>query len=180
MTQSSNNLIWVDLEMTGLDTNTDHIIEIATIITDEQLNKIEEGPVVAIHVDDDILANMDEWNTSQHRKSGLVDRVRNSPYSSADAERMTLEFIKQYVPAKTSPMCGSSICQDRRFMARLMPELENYFHYRNLDVTTVKILAGRWAPGKETYDKESKHLALEDIRDSIEELKFYRDRYFKI
>lgn len=180
MAQSSNNLIWIDLEMTGLDTNADHIIEVATIITDDRLNQIEEGPVVVIHVDDTILDSMDEWNTTQHRSSGLVDRVRNSRYSTADAERMTLEFVQKHVPAKCSPMCGSGICQDRRFMARLMPDLENYFHYRNLDVTTFKILAGRWAPGNETFDKDSKHLALDDIRDSIEELKFYREKYFKI
>jgi oligoribonuclease len=180
MTQSSNNLIWIDLEMTGLDTNTDLIIEIATIITDEQLNLVEEGPVIAIHVDDSILGGMDEWNTNHHTNSGLVERVRKSRYSTTEAERLTLEFVQKHVPANSSPMCGSSICQDRRFMARLMPELENYFHYRNLDVTTLKILAGRWAPGKETFDKESKHLALDDIRDSIEELKFYREKYFKI
>lgn len=180
MAQSSNNLIWVDLEMTGLDTNTDHIIEIATIVTDEQLNLVEEGPVIAIHADNAILDGMDEWNTIQHGKSGLVDRVKKSRYTPADAERMTLEFVQKHVPANSSPMCGSSICQDRRFMARLMPELEKYFHYRNLDVTTLKILVGHWAPGKETFEKESRHLALDDIRDSIEELKFYREKYLNI
>ena len=180
MTQSANNLIWIDLEMTGLDTNTDHIIEIATVITDEQLNLVEEGPVLAIHVDDAVLSSMDEWNTTQHTNSGLIERVRNSNYSTAAAERNTLEFVQKHVPPGCSPMCGSSICQDRRFMARLMPELEAYFHYRNLDVTTIKILASRWAPGQVVYEKESKHLALDDIRDSIAELKFYRERYFKI
>ena len=180
MTQSSNNLIWIDLEMTGLDTSSDRIIEIATIITDDQLTLIEEGPEIAIHVEDAVLDCMDEWNTTQHRNSGLVERVRNSTYRTADAERMTLEFVQKHVPSNCSPMCGSSICQDRRFMARLMPELENYFHYRNLDVTTLKILASRWAPGKQTFDKESKHLALDDIRDSIEELKFYREKYLNI
>ena len=180
MTQSSNNLIWIDLEMTGLDTDTDHIIEIATVITDEQLNIIEEGPELAIHVDDAVLNGMDEWNTTQHTASGLVGRVRECSCTTADAERKTLEFVQRYVPPNSSPMCGSSICQDRRFMARLMPELEAYFHYRNLDVSTVKILAARWAPGQASFEKESKHRALSDIRDSIEELKFFRERYFRI
>ena len=180
MAQSPSNLIWIDLEMTGLDTNADHIIEIATVITDEQLNMIEEGPVLAIHVDDAVLNSMDQWNTTQHTDSGLVGRVRNSNCTAAAAQRLTLEFLQQHVPPNCSPMCGSSICQDRRFMARLMPELEAYFHYRNLDVTTIKILAARWAPGQAPFDKESKHLALDDIRDSIEELKFYRARYLKI
>ena len=180
MAQSSNNLIWIDLEMTGLDTDTDHIIEIATVITDEQLNIIEEGPVLTIHVDDAVLNGMDEWNTTQHTNSGLVRRVRDSRCTTAEAERISLEFAQKHVPPNCSPMCGSSICQDRRFMARLMPELEAYFHYRNLDVTTIKILATRWAPGQAPFEKESKHLALDDIRDSIEELKFYRERYFRI
>jgi len=180
MAQSSNNLIWIDLEMTGLDTGTDHIIEIATAITDEQLNVIEEGPALAIHVDDAVLNGMDEWNTTQHGNSGLVTRVRNSKCTTVEAERITLEFVQRHVPPNSSPMCGSSICQDRRFMARLMPELEAYFHYRNLDVTTIKILAARWAPGQAPFEKESKHLALDDIRDSIEELKYYREKYFRI
>lgn len=180
MAQSPNNLIWIDMEMTGLDTDSDYIIEIATVITDEQLNIIEEGPVYAIHVDDAVLNGMDEWNTTQHTKSGLVGRVKDSKYTTAEAERETLEFIQKHVPSNSSPMCGSSICQDRRFMARLMPELEAYFHYRNLDVSTIKILASRWAPGQPPFEKESKHLALSDIRDSIEELKYYRKRYFSI
>lgn len=180
MTQSANNLIWIDLEMTGLNTNSDHIIEIATAVTDEQLNLVEEGPVVAIHVEDAVLNSMDEWNTTQHTNSGLVDRVRKSKYTSADAERATLEFLLKHVPPGCSPMCGSSICQDRRFLARLMPDLEAYFHYRNLDVSTIKILAGCWAPGQQAFEKESKHLAQDDIRDSIAELKFYRERYFNI
>lgn len=180
MTQSANNLIWIDLEMTGLDTYSDHIIEIATVITDEQLNLVEEGPILAIHAEDAVLNSMDEWNTTHHTGSGLVDRVKNSHYTTADAERITLEFLRKHVPPGCSPMCGNSICQDRRFMARLMPELEAYFHYRNLDVTTIKILAGRWAPGQGELEKESKHLAMDDIRDSIAELKFYREKYFRI
>ncbi|MBI4005467.1 MAG: oligoribonuclease [Gammaproteobacteria bacterium] len=177
MIQSPDNLIWLDLEMTGLDTDNDYIIEIATIITDNQLNILEEGPVIAIHQDDAILQAMDEWNTKQHAKSGLIDRVRNSRYTTADAERMTLTFVEKFVPAKTSPMCGNSICQDRRFLHRLMPQLEQYFHYRNLDVSTVKELVKRWYPEKEQYEKESTHIALEDVRNSINELRFYQEKY---
>ncbi len=177
MIQSPDNLIWLDLEMTGLDTDNDYIIEIATIITDNQLNILEEGPVIAIHQDDTILQTMDEWNTKQHAKSGLIDRVRNSRYTTADAERMTLAFVEKFVPAKISPMCGNSICQDRRFLHRLMPQLEQYFHYRNLDVSTIKELVKRWYPGKEQYEKESTHIALEDVRNSINELRFYQEKY---
>jgi len=177
MIQSPDNLIWLDLEMTGLDTDNDYIIEIATIITDNQLNILEEGPVIAIHQDDAILQAMDEWNTKQHAKSGLIDRVRNSRYTTADAERMTLAFVEKFVPAKTSPMCGNSICQDRRFLHRLMPQLEQYFHYRNLDVSTVKELVKRWYPEKEQYEKESTHIALEDVRNSMNELRFYHEKY---
>lgn len=180
MTQSADNLIWIDLEMTGLNPVTDYIIEIATIITDSQLKVIEEGPVVAIHVDDAVLAGMDAWNTKQHTRSGLVDRVRRSGHRAADAERITLAFVQKHVPPDVSPMCGNSICQDRRFLARLMPTLEAYFHYRNLDVSTVKMLVNRWAPKEEQFNKESSHLALEDIHDSIVELRFYRERYFNI
>ena len=178
MTQSKNNLIWIDLEMTGLDTDKDYIIEIATIITDNQLNILEEGPIIPIHQDEEILQGMDNWNTCQHSKSGLVERVRNSDYSTADAERLTLDFIEKYVPEKVSPMCGNSICQDRRFLHRLMPELEQYFHYRNLDVSTLKEITRRWYPHEQQFDKESIHLAMNDIYDSINELKYYRDHYF--
>ena len=144
MSLSENNLIWVDLEMTGLDTNNDYIIEIATIVTDAQLNILAEGPVVAIYQPDEILDQMDEWNTRQHNQSGLVDRIKKSSYDVAEAESMTLEFLEKFVPKGKSPMCGNSICQDRRFMHRLMPELEEYFLYRNLDVSTVKELMKRW------------------------------------
>lgn len=179
-TQSANNLIWIDLEMTGLDTFNDHIIEIATIMTDSELNILAEGPAIAVHTPDAILNGMDEWNTKQHGRSGLTKRVRESEYSLADAERMTLEFVRKYVPAKESPMCGNSICQDRRFLARQMPELEAYFHYRNLDVSSIKIVANLWAKNLEQFKKESAHLAMADIRDSINELKFYRENFFKI
>jgi oligoribonuclease len=181
MTQNSNNLIWIDLEMTGLDTDNDAIIEIATVVTDSELNLVAEGPMLAIHQPDAVLARMDEWNTRQHGQSGLTERVRNSTITEAEAERQTLEFLRQHVPARTSPMCGNSICQDRRFLARLMPELEAYFHYRNLDVSTIKELAARWAPGIYSgFSKESSHLALDDIRDSIDELKYYREHFFKL
>lgn len=180
MTQSPDNLIWIDLEMTGLDSNTDCIIEIATAITDKELNLLAEGPVIAIFQEESILQGMDEWNTRQHGKSGLLDRVRKSEYSTADAERMTIEFLQEYVPANTSPMCGNSICQDRRFLYRLMPELEKYFLYRNLDVSTVKELVKRWTTGKDQFVKNASHLAMDDIHDSIEELQHYRAKYFNI
>lgn len=166
--------------MTGLDTMNDHIIEVATIITDSQLNIIEEGPVIAVNVDDSHIEAMDEWNISHHTKSGLVERVRESHFSSTDAENMTLDFIKKHVPENSSPMCGNSICQDRRFLARLMPDLEAYFHYRNLDVSSFKILVSHWAKDKPQYEKNSSHIAIEDVRDSINELKFYRENYFKL
>jgi oligoribonuclease len=180
MTQNINNLIWIDLEMTGLDTQNDDIIEIATIVTDAELNILEEGPVLAIHTSDEVLNGMDEWNTRQHGGSGLTERVRQSQISLQEAERQTIEFLQQYVPAQTSPMCGNSICQDRRFMARQMPELEAYFHYRNLDVSTLKELAKRWSPEVcQGFNKQSSHLALDDIRDSIEELRHYRQHFIR-
>lgn len=180
MSYSENNLIWIDLEMTGLDTDHDLIIEIATIVTDSQLNILAEGPVMAIYQADEILNQMDEWNTRQHNQSGLVERIKKSSYSVAEAERLTLEFLEKFVPQGLSPMCGNSICQDRRFMHRLMPKLETYFHYRNLDVSTIKEIMKRWAPKKEGYVKQATHLAMDDIRDSISELKFYREHVFKI
>ncbi len=178
---SEDNLIWIDLEMTGLIPEQDVIIEIATVVTDAQLNILAEGPMLAIHQSDEILDGMDEWNTRQHGGSGLTQRVKESTITTADAERQTIEFLQQYVPAGTSPMCGNSICQDRRFMARLMPELESFFHYRNLDVSTIKELVKRWKPeiGK-GVKKSGKHLALDDIIDSIEEMKYYREQVFKI
>lgn len=181
MAKSKKNLIWIDLEMTGLDTNNDEIIEIATIVTDADLNVLAEGPIIAIHQPDSILNGMDEWNTRQHGGSGLVERIRNSNVTVTEAEQQTLEFLKQYVPAGTSPMCGNSICQDRRFMARLMPELEAFFHYRNLDVSSLKELARRWAPKVEkSFKKNASHLAMDDVKDSIRELQHYREHFIKL
>jgi oligoribonuclease len=181
MTKSKKNLIWIDLEMTGLDTAHDHIIEIATIVTDGDLNILAEGPIIAIHQADSTLEAMDEWNTRQHGKSGLVERIRNSTTNAAEAEQKTIEFLKDYVPAGVSPMCGNSICQDRRFMARIMPELEAYFHYRNLDVSSLKELARRWAPKVEkSFKKNSSHLAMDDVKDSIRELQHYREHFIKL
>jgi len=172
------NLIWIDLEMTGLDTQNDVIIEIATIVTDKDLNILAEGPVMAIHQTFQIMDAMDDWNTRQHGQSGLMQRVRESTINEVEAEQATLEFLRKYVPSGKSPMCGNSICQDRRFLARCMPELEAYFHYRNLDVSTLKELARRWQPEvARGFSKDSSHLALDDVRDSIEELKFYRENF---
>ncbi len=178
MPKNAENLIWIDLEMTGLDTFNDQIIEIATIITDKDLNILAEGPELAIYQPEEVLAGMDEWNTNQHGQSGLTERVRNSQISIAEAEAQTLEFVQQYVGKGESPMCGNSICQDRRFMARCMPELEDYFMYRNLDVSTLKELARRWKPEVlDGFEKQGSHLAMDDIKDSINELKHYR-KYF--
>ncbi len=164
--------------MTGLAPATDHIIEIATIVTDKDLTVFAEGPVMAIHQPDDVLARMDEWNRKHHGASGLIDRVRASPFSAAEAERRTLAFLAPFVVPGSSPMCGNSVCQDRRFLAREMPQLEHFFHYRNLDVSTLKELARRWAPQlAESFSKESAHLALADIRESIGELRYYRAHF---
>jgi oligoribonuclease len=180
MSDKKTNLIWIDLEMTGLDTLQDEIIEIATIVTDSQLNLVAEGPVLAVHQPDAVLDGMDEWNTRQHAQSGLSRRVRDSRLTVRDAERMTLVFLAEHVDPRVSPMCGNSICQDRRFLARLMPELEAFFHYRNLDVSTLKELASRWAPAVAAgFSKNSAHLALDDVKDSIRELQYYREQLFK-
>jgi len=179
MAQSADNLVWIDLEMTGLNPDTDYIIEIATVVTNAQLEVLAEGPVIAINQADGILATMDEWNTRQHTRSGLLERVKKSTTTSAEAEIATLDFLQQYVPANTSPMCGNSICQDRRFLYRHMQQLEKYFHYRNLDVSTVKELVKRWTTGKDQFIKNSSHLAMDDIKDSIEELQHYRAKFFR-
>ena len=171
----ATNLIWIDLEMTGLDPQNDTVIEIATIVTDKHLNELAEGPVCAISQPRELMQAMDEWNTRQHGQSGLTERVLASDVTTRQAELATLEFLSGWVDAGASPMAGNSICQDRRFLAREMPELERYFHYRNLDVSTLKILAQLWAPGvAEGFSKESDHRALADIRDSIAELRWYR------
>ena len=177
---SAGNLIWIDLEMTGLEPERDVIIEIATIVTDVDLSEQIEGPVLAIHQSETVLAGMDDWNTRQHGQSGLTARVRASTVSSAEAEQATLVFLQQYLPPANSPMCGNSICQDRRFLYKYMPTLAEFFHYRNLDVSTLKELAKRWAPNLPTFQKQSNHLALADIRDSIAELRHYRKHFLKI
>jgi len=180
MAQDSSHLIWVDLEMTGLDPDNDLIIEIATIVTDKNLNILAQGPVLAVHQSDTALAAMDDWNQQHHGQSGLIKRVKASTINDAEAERQTLAFLKQWVPENTSPMCGNSIGQDRRFLYRYMPKLEAYFHYRNIDVSTVKELAARWAPHvKDGFKKQSSHQALDDIIESIEELRYYREHFIK-
>lgn len=181
MTVNDNNLIWIDLEMTGLNPETDRIIEIATVITDTDLNVVAEGPVIAVYQPEAILAGMDDWNQSHHSKSGLINRVKDSAYSEALAEAETLMFLKQYVTAGVSPICGNTVWQDRRFLTKYMPELEAYFHYRQLDVSTLKILAKMWAPDiMSHYTKTTTHQALQDIYDSINELGFYRSYFLKV
>ncbi len=181
MAQDAEHLIWIDLEMTGLDPQTDAIIEMATIVTDRDLNLVEEGPVIAVHQPQATLDTMDDWNKKTHSKSGLIARVQTSTYDTTAAQRATLAFLRQHVPPRASPMCGNSICQDRRFLARLMPELEAFFHYRNLDVSTLKELARRWAPEVyKGFDKNAPHMALDDIRESVRELRYYRQHLFKL
>ncbi|MFC0252766.1 oligoribonuclease [Massilia consociata] len=175
------NLVWVDMEMTGLDPDNDRIIEVAAVVTDADLNIIAEGPVFAIHQSDETLDKMDNWNKGTHGKSGLIDRVRASTVTEAQAELELIAFLRQYVPANKSPMCGNSICQDRRFMARGMPKLEAFFHYRNLDVSTLKELCRRWKPELASgFKKHQKHTALADIVESIEELRYYREHFIKL
>jgi len=180
MAQDLQHLIWIDLEMTGLNPDSDLIIEIATVVTDKDLNILAQGPVLAVHQSDEALAAMDDWNQKHHGQSGLIDRVKASTINAAEAERLTTEFLKQWVPENTSPICGNSIGQDRRFLYRYMPKLEAYFHYRNIDVSTLKELAARWAPEvKNGFNKESTHQALDDIIESIEELRYYREHFIK-
>lgn len=181
MAQDQNNLIWIDMEMTGLEPATDYVLEVAIVITDSQLNTVAEAPVYVVHQADEVLAAMDAWNQSTHKRSGLIDRVKASALDNAAVEAALLAFIQQYVPARTSPMCGNSICQDRRFLARWMPKLEDYFHYRNLDVSTLKELAKRWKPDiTKGLKKHGKHEALADIYESIDEMKYYREHFIKL
>jgi len=180
MNTKADNLVWIDLEMTGLNPHSDHIIEIATVVTDAELNVVAEGPVLAVHQPEPVLAGMDDWNRRTHGESGLVERVRRSATTAGEAEEQTLAFLRQHADPGSSPMCGNSICQDRRFLAREMPTLEKFFHYRNLDVSTLKELARRWAPGVLAgVHKTSRHLALDDIRESIDELRHYRRTMFR-
>lgn len=178
--QDKNNLVWLDLEMTGLDIDKERIIEIATVVTDANLNVLAEGPVLAIHQSDEQLDAMDAWNTKHHGQSGLVDRVKQSPLTEADVEKQTLDFLILYVPENTSPLCGNSVHVDRLFLKKFMPKLEQFFYYRHLDVSTLKELAKRWAPDVyKTFKKEAKHQALDDVKESIDELKHYRECLFK-
>ena len=180
MGADANDLIWIDMEMTGLQPDSDRVIEIAMLVTDPQLNVLATGPVLVVHQPDEVLDAMDAWNKSTHAKTGLIERVRASRTSEAEAERQALEFLAAHVPASASPMCGNSICQDRRFLARWMPRLEAHFHYRNLDVSTLKELVRRWKPELKSFSKEGRHEALADILESIEELKFYRKNVMTI
>jgi oligoribonuclease len=181
MAVDANNLIWVDLEMTGLEPAVDRVIEIATLVTDQDLNIIAQGPVLAIYQTDAALAGMDDWNQKHHGQSGLIDRVRASKCSEQDAITQTIDFLSQYVPKGASPMCGNSIGQDRRFLNKYMLELEEYFHYRNIDVSTIKELVRRWSPETMNgFSKKNTHQALEDIKESIAEMQFYRTEVFKI
>ena len=181
MSQNATNLVWIDMEMSGLDPDKERILEIALVVTDKDLNVIAEAPVLVVHQPDAVLDAMDSWNKGTHGKSGLIDKVKASTLSEAEVEAQMMAFMQQYVPERTSPMSGNSICQDRRFLARYMPKLEAYFHYRNLDVSTLKELAGRWRPGlREGFQKANSHTALADIRESIEELKYYREHFIRM
>jgi oligoribonuclease len=181
MKPNPHHLIWLDLEMTGLNPDTDRILEIATIVTNKELEVVEEGPVLAIYQHDIVLLKMDDWCTTHHTRSGLVERVKNSKVTEEEAEAETLEFLMRLVPPNKSPMCGNSICQDRRFLYRYMPKLERYFHYRNLDVSTVKELAKHWAPAiAKQFKKKTQHLAMADIKDSIAEMRHYKETFFKL
>jgi len=181
MAVNADNLIWIDLEMTGLIPLEDRIIEIATVMTDKDLHLLAEGPVLAVHQTDEVLARMDDWNQQHHGDSGLLDRVKASTLSAQDVADQTIAFLAQWVPKGKSPMCGNSICQDRRFLHRWMPTLEKYFHYRNLDVSTLKELANRWAPElQKGFVKKATHLALDDTKESIEELKYYRSTFIRL
>ena len=181
MPQDQNNLAWLDLEMTGLDPDRDRIIEAAIVITDSALNVVAESPVLVVHQADSVLEAMDDWNKSMHARSGLIEKVKASTLAESEVEQRYLDFLAQYVPARTSPMCGNSICQDRRFLARHMPRLEAYFHYRNLDVSTLKELVKRWKPElAKGLTKHGKHEALADIYESIEELKYYREHFIRL
>ncbi|GAA5170383.1 oligoribonuclease [Viridibacterium curvum] len=181
MAQDQNYLVWLDMEMTGLEPDRDRIIEVAMIVTDAELNTIAESPVIAVHQPDAVLDAMDEWNKNTHGRSGLIDRVKASSLDDAATEQVLLEWMKNYVPGRTSPMCGNTICQDRRFMARWMPQLEAYFHYRNLDVSTLKELARRWNPEVfKGVQKRGAHTALADIQESIEELRHYRTHFLRM
>ena len=178
---NKDNLIWIDLEMTGLEPKTDKIIEIATIVTDKNLNILAEGPEIAIHQNDATLDAMDEWNTTHHGRSGLTQRVKDSSYTAQRAAEETIKFLSQYLPASSSPMCGNTICQDRRFLAESMQELEEFFHYRHIDVSTLKELAARWRPElPKGFAKAGSHLAMDDIRESIAELVYYREHFIKM
>ncbi|MDY0391359.1 oligoribonuclease [Desulfobulbus oligotrophicus] len=177
--QSDGNLVWIDLEMTGLNPMKDKILEVATVVTNPHLDILADGPVIAIHQPEEVLEAMDAWNRKHHRESGLLERVRQSTVTCRQAELETLDFVKQWVRRRISPMCGNSVWHDRRFLARFMPELERYFHYRNIDVSTLKELAWRWAPNLPRFDKECHHLALDDIRESIAELKHYSNSFIR-